>query len=74
MENEGTFIWDHSRQLLADTYTNWDSLQPNNVDNQDFLEVMVRYGGRWNDISEQGSSAYVCERGELTLYYNSKLM
>jgi len=55
--SEGTWVWSPSGTPLS--YTNWNPGEPNNVDNEDCLEVLSY--GKWNDLSCTATRKYVCE-------------
>ena len=63
---EGTFIWEHSRQQLTDSYSNWRPDEPNNSNEEDIVHSDFATG-TWNDFTHEGAEpgAYMCERGEL---------
>ena len=65
LEIEGTFVWDYSRNLLSDTYTDWAPGEPNDHNGrEDCIEYAISYKA-WNDISNSYSRCYICEQGKL---------
>nr|XP_039269898.1 uncharacterized protein LOC120344668 isoform X2 [Styela clava] len=42
-------------------YVNWNSGEPNNVNNEDCVEMVVDHG-YWNDLSCGDSRGYICEK------------
>ena len=60
--NEGTYVAVDGRQV---SWTKWDSGEPNNLDNEDAVEI--RQGSHyrsipksWNDLSGNESRKFVC--------------
>ncbi|PTQ88146.1 C-type lectin domain-containing protein [Agitococcus lubricus] len=50
-DQEGDFKWDTEEEL---NYTNWNSGEPNNVNNEDVVSMIG--GGKWNDNSTEDDS------------------
>ena len=44
---EGTFKWANGEAV---TYTNWASGEPNNLNDEDYVEFNLRGAGKWNDL------------------------
>ncbi|KAK3803132.1 hypothetical protein RRG08_060104 [Elysia crispata] len=72
IDTEGSFIWDHSRQLLVNTYTDWTTGEPNNMKDMEHV-VVWRRNKRWNDAPRNSSAAYMCER-EFFVYFHSYVL
>lgn len=53
---EGTWKWVTGETF---SYTNWNSGEPNNSNNEDYIQFVS--GGRWNDLNNSSSLAYVIE-------------
>ena len=53
---EGTWKWVTGETF---SYTNWNSGEPNNSGNEDYIQFVS--GGRWNDLNNSSSLAYVIE-------------
>jgi len=53
---EGTWKWVTGETF---SYTNWNSGEPNNSNNEDYIQFVS--GGRWNDLNNNSSLAYVLE-------------
>jgi hypothetical protein len=53
---EGTWRWVTGE---AYSYTNWNSGEPNNSNNEDYVQFVS--GGKWNDLNNSSSLAYVIE-------------
>jgi hypothetical protein len=53
---EGTWKWVTGETF---SYTNWNSGEPNNSGNEDYIQFVS--GGRWNDLNNNSSLAYVLE-------------
>ena len=53
---EGTWKWVTGESY---SYSNWNSGEPNNSGNEDYVQFVS--GGRWNDLSNSNSLAYVIE-------------
>jgi hypothetical protein len=47
LSKEGTYTWSSSNKVA--TYTNWNSGEPNDANNEDV--IVTRSDGRWNDAS-----------------------
>ncbi|GFR92552.1 mannose-binding protein C [Elysia marginata] len=62
IDTPGFFIWDHSRENLADTHTDWNRGEPNNHGGKE--DVVEWNGGtqKWNDIPRAVGFAYICEK------------
>ena len=54
---EGYFI---NPDGVRATYTNWSPGEPNNVGNEDCVEIYA--GGKWNDISCYSRKAFICDK------------
>ncbi|KAK3803130.1 hypothetical protein RRG08_060102, partial [Elysia crispata] len=60
LETEDAYMWDYSRELLADTFTDW---QPNQPDNHNNVEHYLGHmGDGWNDFSVGYNLSFLCER------------
>ena len=55
-ETEGTWKWISGEEW---NYTNWNSGEPNNSNNEDYVELQS--SGGWNDNKATTSHDYVCE-------------
>ncbi len=55
--SEGDFTWDDGSDL---TYTNWYKHQPNDYNNQDFVEIQ-KNTGLWNDVDNNSKLEFVME-------------
>jgi hypothetical protein len=53
---EGTWKWVTGETF---SYTNWNSGEPNNSGNEDYIQFVS--GGKWNDLNNTSSLAYVIE-------------
>jgi hypothetical protein len=53
---EGTWKWVTGETF---SYTNWNSGEPNNSGNEDYIQFVS--GGKWNDLNNSSSLAYVIE-------------
>lgn len=53
---EGTWRWATGETY---SYTNWNSGEPNNSGNEDYVQFVSN--GRWNDLNNSSSLAYVLE-------------
>lgn len=70
VQSEGTWIWDAGPEdgtvfragSTNSGYTNWDSGQPNNNGNQDYLRIIAN--GYWGDVDPGDVSGYVTEWGK----------
>ncbi|GFN98030.1 mannose-binding protein c [Plakobranchus ocellatus] len=58
---EGVFVWDHSGELFDQTYTNWPAWEPNNLNGEDYVSILTRSTGMWNDHGLSTTGSYVCE-------------
>lgn len=66
--NEGIWLWDSQEAV---TYTNWNSGEPNNAGNEDY--VQVESGGGWNDVNGSQTDARAVAEvpgGYLRSFYN----
>jgi len=62
---EGTFTWAAGPEAgQTFTYTNWNSGEPNNAGNEDY--VHIGFGPNWNDIPAGfGSQGYIVEYSQI---------
>ncbi len=56
---EGQWTWAGG---VAWTYTNWQGGEPNNVNNEDCLQLWRFTGGTWNDGNCSQAHHYICEK------------
>ena len=54
---EGVFVWDHNGKQL--TYSDWDTNQPNNWGDQDYVDYKFGYG--WQDDKSFRNYGAICE-------------
>ncbi|XP_066304554.1 lymphocyte antigen 75-like [Branchiostoma lanceolatum] len=59
MSQEGSWQWTDGTPYSS-TFTSWNPGEPNNVGDEDCVEVLQ--GGGWNDHSCSVSRPYICER------------
>ena len=64
-ETEGSLVWNHSRELLNNTYTAWNPGQPEyHNDSDQFLQYS---SGGWNvissNLSKSNNNSFLCEQG-----------
>ena len=69
---EGTFVWANGDPL---TYTNWQSGEPNNLYNEDFVEMYGSgtFSGKWNDNSGSAYRNFIVEFDNCDLYLTPTL-
>lgn len=63
VDQESTYTWSGSRRRLSQTgYSHWSKGEPNNLNNEDCVEIR-REDGYWNDVPCNGTfpTAYICE-------------
>ncbi|CAG2195259.1 COLEC12 [Mytilus edulis] len=61
IETEGVWIWDNSQTVV--TFTNWFPGQPdNNHDNQNCLQLVKKFGYKWDDFPCGRLHAFICEK------------
>ncbi len=54
--SEGNFYWTNGEPV---TYTNWAAGEPNNANNEDYVEMWA--GGTWNDLSDNNYNWLIVE-------------
>ena len=57
VNREGRFEWDDGSPV---NYTNWYTMQPNDYENQDIVEL-IKGSGLWNDVANDTKLEFVME-------------
>ena len=78
LETEGDWIWDFSRENMANTYSAWARKQPDNTNKREHYLAYVAFYGGWVDYVIDGGTAnwpdhYICERGESECNIHTKV-
>lgn len=61
IDTEGVWIWDKSQTVL--TFTDWFPGQPDsNFDNQNCLQLVKKFGYKWDDFPCERLHAFICEK------------
>ncbi len=55
---EGTFVWVNGEPF---EYSNWESKQPDNKWDSDYVYLWAGYDGKWDDTTHEYEYYYICE-------------
>jgi len=60
--NEGTFLWESDNSEVS--YSNWNKWEPNNLWNEDCVQLRRQVGHKWNDKScgARGGNTALCQK------------
>ena len=56
--SEGNYVWVNGDPI---TYTNWNSGEPNNSNNQEHFARLLKHNGKWTDRDEWFTAEIVLE-------------
>jgi len=61
LENDGTFVWTDGSSV---SYTHWEAGQPNDLLDQDCVNIIEGSSGDWDDNHCKESKSFICERSQ----------
>ena len=56
-QNEGTFVWTFGNS----SFTNWNSDEPNNYNNNEDFTELLKTTGKWNDLPDSHTREFIVE-------------